>query len=119
MGKLLLGVAALALVSIALPASAVERKADTSVSAQSRESARPSAHKQRHRTARRHHARRHHARRHASRYRGGLHAYGGGYGGYVRMPGDGLGRNPAVEYYRAHGRCVTDEGYGRYTFCDF
>jgi hypothetical protein len=115
MSRLFLGIAALVLLSFTLPASAAPRKDSGASNMTQSQSARQSAHKQRHRSARRHHARRHHAR---GAYVEGLYGFGGGYGGYVRMRGDPLGRNPAVEFYRAHGRCVIDEGYGRYTFCD-
>ena len=62
-----------------------------------------------------------------------LHAYGQRHAvphAYARVPGSGgaslwRGADPsygpgtaAFRWYRAHGRCVIDEGYGRYSFCD-
>ena len=113
MHKLLIGIAALALLSVAQPAGAVERGARGASDLRAHQSARHTAHKQRRRTVRRPYARRHY-----DPYVAALYGRGGGYGGYARMPGDPLGLNPAVEFYRSFGRCIIDEGYGRYTFCD-
>ncbi|MBV8510066.1 MAG: hypothetical protein JOZ94_12870 [Xanthobacteraceae bacterium] len=44
------------------------------------------------------------ARRSASSWRGPDPSYGPG--------------TPAFRWYQSHGRCVIDEGYGRYSFCD-
>jgi hypothetical protein len=113
MRKLLLGVAGLALLAITLPANAVERQARGASDLRAQHSARHTAHKQRRRTVRRPYARRHY-----DPYVAALYGRGGGYGGYATPLGDPLGRNPAVEFYRSFGRCIIDEGYGRYTFCD-
>jgi hypothetical protein len=114
MSKLLFGISALALLAAA-PAGAAPY-GDGAPDARTSPGIHTVAHK-----SHRHHARRHHTYRH---HRGYAHrdyypGSSGGYGGgYAAMPGDPLGRNPAVEYYRRQGRCVTDEGYGRYSFCD-
>jgi hypothetical protein len=112
MHKLLLGVAALALLSVAPPAGAAERGARGSSDLSQHHSARRAATKPRPRKARRPYARRYDS------YVAALYGRGGGYGGYATPLGDPLGRNPAVEFYRSFGRCIIDEGYGRYTFCD-
>jgi hypothetical protein len=44
------------------------------------------------------------ARRRASPWRGPDPSYGPG--------------TAAFRWYQSHGRCVIDEGYGRYSFCD-
>jgi hypothetical protein len=115
---LLLGVASLALLSLTLPANAVERGARGSSDLRQQHSARAEARKPRPRKVRRKQVRRAAAPPAASPYVLGLYGFGGGYGGYARPVGDPLGLNPAVEFYRSRGRCVLDEGYGRYTFCD-
>jgi hypothetical protein len=62
-----------------------------------------------------------------------LHAHGKRHAvphGYAKIPGSRRpslwhGADPsygpgtaAFRWYQAHGRCVIDEGYGRYSFCD-
>jgi hypothetical protein len=113
MHKLLLGIAALALLAITPPAGAAERSKSGASDLSAQQSARHTAHKQRRRTVRRPYARRHY-----DPYVAALYGRGGGYGGYATPLGDPLGLNPAVEFYRSFGRCIIDEGYGRYTFCD-
>jgi hypothetical protein len=113
MHKLLPGIAALALLVMTLPADAAQRSKSSASDLRAQDSARHTAHKQRRRTARRPYARRHY-----DPYVAALYGRGGGYGGYATPLGDPLGLNPAVEFYRGFGRCIIDEGYGRYTFCD-
>ena len=38
-------------------------------------------------------------------------------GGAAQIPPTAPG-TAAYRWYQAHGRCVIDEGYGRYSFCD-